>query len=139
MKKLFAITLMLTLLAALGVGAALAHQTEAEGDQAATVWLALIDKGAYGEAYKASAPFMQHQVPSQSWLEIMKGAAGKTGKAVGRKLLMVKPMASLPGAPPGKYLGLLYYPNFKAWPLLIEQVALMSVDGTWKVVGYRIK
>jgi uncharacterized protein DUF4019 len=138
MKKLFAIALMLTLLAAFGAAAALA-QTEAEGDQAATVWLALIDKGAYGEAYKASAPFMQHQLPSQRWLEIMKGAAAKTGKAVDRKLLLVKPMASVPGAPAGQFLGLLYSPNFKGLPLAIEQLVLMSVDGKWKVLGYRIK
>ncbi len=138
MKKLFVLVLMLILVPLTLAGTAWA-QSQQEGDQVCQAWLALIDKGAYGEAYKASAPFMQEQVPAQRWLEIMKQAVAKTGKAVGRKLLLVKPLASLPGAPPGKYLGLLYYPNFKGLPLAVEQVVLMSVDGAWKVVGYRIK
>ena len=138
MKPFMGLAAAVAMLLALAVGPALAT-----GDQAAqkvgNAWLKLVDKGDYAKAYQQTAPFFQQKISLDKWNEITAKLAKQLGKAGQRKLLMVKKLENLAGAPKGKYMALIYYPDFKPLPLAIELVILMQAKGKWLVGGYFVK
>ena len=109
-------------------------------EQAAGNWLALVDSGKYPDAYKGFAQFFTDRMPLDKWEPQVKSARDIFGKFVARKLKSATPATSLPGAPDGQYVVLLYDTTFEKKQNAVETVTVsLDKNQKWGVVGYYIK
>ncbi|HVP59890.1 MAG TPA: DUF4019 domain-containing protein [Myxococcaceae bacterium] len=120
--------------------AAAAESTEAAGVQAAEAWLKLIDAGRYGASWDEAAPMFRDQVSRAEW-EKMAGAARRPlGKVLSRKLSAKQLAHTLPGAPDGTYVVLVYETRFEHKERASENVTVMlDPQGQFRGAGYFIR
>lgn len=116
------------------------EKPEAAAEAGARKWLALTDAGKYGESWdRAATPFHQALTRAQ-WEEALRGVRSPLGKLVSRKLASAKYTTSLPNAPAGEYVVLIYGTEFEKRSGSTETVTFMKdKDGSWKSAGYFIK
>jgi hypothetical protein len=103
-------------------------------------WLALVDGAKYSESWKAaSAPF-QKAVSEEKWVNAMQTVRAPLGKLQTRKLQSADYATTLPGAPDGEYVVIVYYTSFEHKDTAAETViSTLEKDGVWRVAGYYIK
>lgn len=111
-----------------------------QAEEAAQGWLALVDSGRYGESWsQAAAPFKK-QVTAGQWEEAVGRAREPFGKLLARKVKSAEYTRSVPGAPAGEYVILVYDSSFENKKEAGETVVPMKdKDGTWRVSGYFVK
>ena len=103
-------------------------------------WLALVDTQQYPESHAAAASYFKGALTAEKWHDTIKGVREPLGKVVSRKVRKTKAAASLPGAPDGKYLVIIYDTSFEKKEKAQETVTpMLDADGTWRVAGYYIK
>ena len=108
--------------------------------KAAEQWLALVDAGKYAESWKTAAGYFQNAVPQDQWEHTIAAVRGPLGDLVSRKLKSAHYTQSLPGAPDGEYVVLLFDTSFTNKKTAVETVTpMLDADGTWKVSGYYIR
>ncbi len=109
-------------------------------DEAARSWLALVDSGDYAGSWSRASALFRKRVTSGQWEEAARTARGPLGKLVSRKLTSAQYTKTLPGAPDGEYVVLLYASAFEQKKEAVETaVMLKEEDGAWKSAGYFIK
>jgi hypothetical protein len=128
--------------AALLAASALGAEGEAEKAAAASAekWLARLDAGAYGETWKEGSTLFRKALTQAQWESAARAAREPLGKLLSRKLPKAEFRRSLPGAPDGQYVVLLYESSFEKKQSAVETVTPMKDDdGVWRVSGYYIR
>ena len=128
--------------AALLAAAALSAEEPPEkaAEKAASGWLALVDAGRYGESWNQAASLFQRQVTAEQWKTALTNVRQPLGALVSRKLASARHANSLPGAPDGDYVVIVFETVFENKKAAVETVTPMKEkDGSWKVSGYFIK
>lgn len=124
--------------------AAMAQPSEADNVKAAQAaaqsWLAIMDAGRYGESWDEAASGFKSGVTKEKW----EGMAGPVRKPLGgvkaRTVKSAKYSRTLPNAPPGEYVLILYDSSFDGLPAATETVAMTrDKDGKWRAGGYYIR
>ena len=110
------------------------------GIEAATVWLALVDSGKYGESWDEAANYFRNAVTRDKWEMSMNAVRTPLGSLVSREVLTAEFKTELPGAPDGEYVLMQFSTSFEAKAEAVETVTFMhEADGSWRMAGYFIK
>jgi menaquinone-dependent protoporphyrinogen IX oxidase len=137
MKRRIAVLLLFVLIA---VGLYAADARERLAGQAAEQWLALIDAGKYPESWQDTSTYMQKAVAKKRWQEILTATRKPLGTLEKRKLKSAKYQTTLPGAPDGQYVVLVFDTSFQNKKEAVETVTMqLELDGAWKPSGYFIR
>jgi hypothetical protein len=142
MKERWAILSTLTISILLVLACSL-HANEAAEKAAlasATVWLALADEGKYSETWDQAAGYFKNALNKDQWIDSLKRGRSPLGKAVTRKPKSKMYTKTLPGAPDGEYVVIMYDTQFENKKSAVETVTpMLDKDGKWRVSGYYIQ
>lgn len=117
-----------------------AEPSQAAGVQAAEAWLKLIDSGQYGAAWDEAAPMFRERVTRTEWEKMAAAARRPLGKVLARTLATRQLTHTLPGAPDGTYLVLVYETRFELKERAAENVTVMlDPQGRFRGAGYFIR
>jgi len=122
--------------------AGMAQQTEKEkaAVKAAEKWLSLVDAGNYKDSYQQASGFFKNAAKQDQWEQFMVARRKPLGKLISRKISMKGYKTSLPGAPDGQYVVIVFASSFEKEKSVDEQVTCMlEKDGQWRVAGYAMK
>jgi len=118
------------------------HADEASEKAALTsalAWLALADGGKYPETWDQAATYFRNALTKDQWVASLKGGRIPLGRVLSRKLKSKMYTKSLPGAPDGEYVVIMYDTQFENKASAVETVtAMLDKDGKWRVAGYLI-
>lgn len=134
--------LMMWLVGAIAVGARAraADKPEDAAQAAAESWLKVLDAADYNGSWDRAAKILKGTIKQADWTEIAGGARTPLGKVVSRKLKSREYKETLPGAPDGKYVIILYDTVFEHKASAVETVVpMVDPDGVWRVSGYFIR
>ena len=112
---------------------------EIAAQAAADRWLALIDRGEYGQAWDDCAQLFRQRVTRQQWIDSLPTTRAPFGAAKSRKAELAAYRTSLPGAPDGQYVTVRFRTNFEKKEDAEELVTLNFEDGLWRPTGYGIR
>lgn len=108
--------------------------------EAADSWLKLVDGNKYGESWEQTASLFKNAVSKQKWEQSLKGILPPFGQMISREVESATYKTSLPGAPDGDYVVIIYKTKYEKKEKSIETVTPMKdEDGIWRVSGYFIK
>lgn len=106
----------------------------------AVKWLNLVDQGKYAESWKEAATLFRNAVNQGQWEQTLQAVRKPLGKLITRKVKTKTYRTSLPGAPDGEYVVILFDSSFEKKKSAVETVTpMMDEDGKWRVSGYYIK
>ncbi len=115
-------------------------ETEEAALVSVNAWLELVDTGKYDESWEQSASLFQQAVDKAAWHKQLAAVRTPLGELVGRKVKSSEYRTSLPGAPDGEYVVILYDTSFEHKKSAVETVTPMKEpDEVWRVSGYYIK
>ena len=107
---------------------------------AAEKWLSLLDDGKFAESWDESAEFFRKNVTKTKWASTTKDIRTPLGKVKSRVKQDADYRTSLPGAPDGEYVVIIFKTAYANKKDAIETVTPMKCkDGKWRVSGYYIK
>jgi hypothetical protein len=113
---------------------------EDAGQKAADAWLKLMDEGKYGESWDAAAASFKAAVTRDQWAQAAGSVRSSVGKLSSRQLKSRTFSKTLPGAPEGQYVTILYDSAFEKKGASVETfVAMLDTDGSWRAAGYFVK
>lgn len=129
------------LLALLGATHAFAGDAfEKSAVAAAEAWLKLVHNGKYADSWETSAELFKTQIEKDQWSKTVTAVRRLLGKVLQGKLKSKQFMASLPGAPDGKYVVIQFDTSFENKKAAIETTTpMLDKDGKWRVWGYYIR
>ncbi|MFH1434594.1 MAG: DUF4019 domain-containing protein [Pseudomonadota bacterium] len=108
--------------------------------EAAEAWLVLVDEGKFGDSWDEAAKFFKSAVKKEQWAQQVKMARPPFGEALSREVVGAEYMTSVPGAPDGEYVVIVFKTKFKNKDAAFETITpMMDDDGVWRVSGYYIK
>jgi len=127
-----------------GVGNVAAHADDQaaikQAKTAADAWLKLVDEGKYQESWNEFASVVKPRITEETWEQEASGVRKPLGAVVSRKVQSATYATSLPGAPYGQYVVILYDTSFENKKSAVENVVpMLDSDGQWRVSGYHIK
>ncbi len=132
---IFILTLLLLPLHAL----AETDETEQVALGVAQSWLALVDAGDYAASWNNASAVFQNTVDKQQWEKVAKDMR-QVGPVVGRSLKSATYTTSMPNAPEGEYVVILFDSEFSKQKSVTEKIIPMrGEDGKWRVGGYYIE
>ena len=103
-------------------------------------WLLQVDAGKYESSWQAAALILRQAIPPEDWERSLKAARVPLGKLVSRKVKSATYLTTLPGAPDGEYVVIVFETSFENKKIAIETITPMrEKDGQWRVSGYYIK
>lgn len=106
----------------------------------ADTWLILVDGGKYPETWDQGAGYFKTAVTRDQWSASLNAVRPPLGKIVARKLKSKIYTKTLPGAPDGEYVVIMYDTQFENKKPAVETVTpMLDKDGKWRVSGYYIK
>jgi len=106
----------------------------------ADAWLVLVDGGKYPETWDQAAGYFKSALTKDQWVASLKGGRTPLGKVVARKLKSKIYTKTLPGAPEGEYVVIMYDTQFENKKSAVETVTpMLDKDGKWRVSGYYIQ
>jgi len=98
-----------------------------------------VDNGKYRDSWKeASKPF-RTQVTAEEWERQVRAVRESIGSLASRKLASSKAAKTLPGAPDGDYVVMMFEAKFTKKESAIETVVVSLESGHWRVAGYFIR
>jgi len=116
------------------------EKPEAQAQNAAEAWLALVDAGKYGESWDEASKAFKAAVSRTAWIKQVTAARRPLGKLISRKLTKSNLVKDPPKSPPGDYAGLQYQSSFQNLKSAVETIVPMQdKDGKWRVTGYIVK
>jgi hypothetical protein len=137
MKSLLAVLLITLSMSATGL---CQDKGEKAATEAANRWLAVVDRGDYAASWEIAAPMFKQSIAQDQWAKMLKAKRGPMGKLLARTLKSAVYTTSLPGAPDGQYVVVVYESSFEHKKSAIETVTpSLDKDGQWKVSGYFIR
>lgn len=108
--------------------------------EAAKSWLAVVDSGWYAESWSQASLAFRKQITAERWKDAVRSARTPLGRLLSREFKSAEYSRTLPGAPDGEYVVILYDGSFQNKKEALETVVTMKEkDGAWKVAGYFIK
>ena len=112
----------------------------AKATAAANSWLALTDAGKNGESWDAASSVFRASISRSDWASRIDAVRSPLGATKSRKLRSATFTRSLPGAPDGEYVVILFDTVFQNKASAVETVTPMrEKDGSWRVSGYYIR
>jgi hypothetical protein len=107
--------------------------------EAATRWLALVDKEEYAERWAQASEFFRTSIEREEWERMVREARMPLAALRQREMIDSRYETSLPGIPDGEYVVMrfrcLYFKR-----LAIETLTVSREEGgVWKVCGYYIR
>jgi len=106
----------------------------------ADAWLKIIDGGKYDDSWKQASTFFRDHVSEEQWTQQVGPARRSLGAVISRKVMSVKYITTMPGAPNGQYVVIHYQSSFEHRKPATETVTpMLDNDGQWRVSGYYIK
>ncbi len=118
---------------------ALASEAEDAAVKAAFRWLALVDSGQTAESWRQAASLFRNAVSQEQWESSVTTARRPFGKLLSRQVRSAQYMTSLPGAPDGRYVVILYDAVYEHKKAAVETVTPMYDGDAWRVSGYFIR
>jgi hypothetical protein len=113
--------------------------TEKAAVASADAWLILVDGEKYPETWDQAAGYFKTALTKDKWLASLKASRPPLGKVVARKLKSKMYTKTLPGAPDGEYVVIMYDTQFENKKSAVETVTpMLDKDGKWRVAGYYI-
>jgi len=117
-----------------------AEDSEKGAVTAAEKWLSLVDEGQYAESWEETAEYFRNAVKLEQWEQALQAIREPLGGILSRKVKSSTYMTSLPGAPDGEYVVILFETSFENKQSAIETVTpMLEKDGQWRISGYYIK
>jgi len=105
----------------------------------ATKWLSLVDKGDYSKSWERAAVLFRGMIAKAEWETNLSSFRTPLGKVSERKVKSKEYTRTLPNAPEGEYVVILYETTFKNGKTFPETLTcVLDKDGKWKVAGYYI-
>ncbi len=102
-------------------------------------WLALVDAGDYAGSWNNASAVFQNTVDKQQWEKLAKDMR-QVGPVVERSLKSATHTTSIPNAPKGEYVVILFDSEFSKKKSVTEKVIpMLGEDGKWRVGGYYIE
>lgn len=106
----------------------------------AEAWLKKVDAGQYEASWEDAAKLFKERVDQSTWVGQMKGIRRPLGAVKSRTLKKATYTSTLPGAPDGKYVVIVYSTEFERKARANETVTpMVDPDGMWRVSGYYIR
>lgn len=142
MRKILIGSIVMTAILFIGaINAATADQAMVEqATKAAATWLKLVDAGNYAASYQQAASLFKDQVSEAKWSEKVGAARKPLGPMVSRGIKIAQYATTLPGAPDGQYVVIVYDTSFAHKKVAVETVTMMlDTDGKWYAAGYFIR
>src|SRR5262249_50943167 len=90
-----------------------AGPAETQAIAAAEAWLKLADGGDAAGTWREAAGFFKAAMPAEAWSKALRAARAPLGKVKSRKLRSATYARTLPGAPDGEYVVILYDTQFE--------------------------
>jgi hypothetical protein len=104
----------------------------------AMAWLAVVDKGDYAKSWSGTSQYFKGVVNKGQLVQQLSSVRKPMGEMISRILSSTTPAASLPGAPDGEYVIMVFNTSFTNKKSGIETLTVIK-EGEWKVAGYYIK
>ena len=112
----------------------------AQAQDSAKAWLALVDSARYAQSWDRAAALFRNAVTRADWEKAARSARDPLGALRSRQVKSATFTRTLPGAPDGEYVVILYDTQFANKAAAVETVTPMrEKDGSWKVAGYYIR
>jgi Ethanolamine utilization protein EutJ (predicted chaperonin) len=106
----------------------------------AQAWIALIDRGQYGESWDAASETFRSGIDRAKWITTVDPVRAPLGGVIYRKVRQAQVARTLPGAPEADYVVIQFDTRFENRPLTTEVVTpVREKDGSWRVAGYVIR
>jgi hypothetical protein len=102
-------------------------EKEKAAAEAATVWLALVDSGQYGESWFQAASVFRNAVSKEQRTNTMRSGRAPLGNMGKRHLKSATFTTKLPNVAAGEYVVLQFETSFTNAPGMLETVTLCSV------------
>jgi len=103
-------------------------------------WLHKVDSSNYGKSWETSSELFKNSITEENWIKTLEGLRPSLGDVVSREVYTKKYETSLPGAPDGEYVVIVYKTEFENKSNSYETITPMKdSDGEWRVSGYYIK
>ena len=107
---------------------------------AARDWLAITDRGDGGATWDAAGKQFRNAITRERWTDALAGVRKPLGAVATRAVQSTTFRKSVPGAPKGEYVTVLFRTSFANKADAGETVTLEhEPDGQWRVVGYVIQ
>jgi hypothetical protein len=146
MKHERVVRMVLGFLAAVGVAVLAVSASGADvppekaAGAASEKWLALVDRGEYGESWRQGSTLFRQAISQAQWESAVRAAREPLGKLEARRLMSAAYRTTLPGAPDGHYVVLTYESSFEKKTSAVETVTpRKDDDGVWRVSGYFVR
>ena len=115
-------------------------ESVSQAKAAASSWLALVDAGNYTASWQQASSLFQSAVTAQAWASAAKAARAPLGALQSRQVESATYTHTLPGAPDGEYVVIMYTSKFAGKADAVETVTpLKEKDGSWHVSGYFVR
>jgi hypothetical protein len=136
-KRVIASILVVAVVCGIGSAHADGQAAVEQAKKAADAWLKLVDAGNYQESWNQFAGIVKPRVSEEKWAEEAAALRKTLGPMTSRNFASAKYSTSLPGAPDGQYVVILYHSSFANKQSAIEQVVpMLDTDGQWRISGY---
>jgi predicted transcriptional regulator len=111
----------------------------AAAQAAAKGWLAEIDAGRYGDSWEHASTLMRKAISRADWEKAASSVRGSVGALKSRTVQSATYTKTLPGAPDGEYVVIVYDAKFEKANAVETVTPMREKDGSWKVSGYYVK
>ncbi len=128
----------LTAALAFATGIAVAQSTD-DAQKSGEAWLSLIDNQKYADSWKDASSYFRMRVPEQQWVAMVKGVRGPLGSMKSRTVQSATATKSLPGAPDGDYVVIIFQASYQNKASAVETLTVMKDGGQWRSAGYFIR
>lgn len=114
---------------------------EAQAAQdAADAWLALVDSLDYAASWQQAAPLFQQQVSEAVWVQALESVRGPLGPLLARALEDRNYTTTLPNAPEGEYVVVVYNSAYTQAEKAVETVTMVKTKaGAWRAAEYFVR
>ena len=107
-------------------------------DDRAKQWIILIDDSNYAEAWKQAGATLRNAGGADKFANQVSAVREPLGAMSSRSIKDVKLTKTLPGMRDGQYAVVRFDSAFAHKVAAVETVTLVSENGGWSVIGYRI-
>jgi hypothetical protein len=106
---------------------------------AATKWVASLDRDRIKETWTTSSSFLQNKVSADAWTASMGKIRETKGRVKERRLVSVFERHDVPGAPSRFVIAFDWYSTTDKAGEAVERISMMLCeDGQWRVMGYSL-
>ena len=124
----------------LAVATAQAQSPEDAAQNSVEPWLALVDSAQYAASWEQAAGGLKKAVAAPQWEQAVMRAREPFGRLLSRKATARTYSTTLPGAPDGQYVRLVFDSAFERKAAAVETAVMaLESDGAWRVAGYFVR